>query len=367
MAAPNPEREFERLEKVLASAASPQVFLIHGVSRWFRGRALDLLRHAFEAGSDLIEVDARVTGSRDEDLSLFLMDLRTQNLFAGRKVLLLRNGETWLSFLAPSLTGIAKGNVLVIDVDKMDGRTKLARQLKSMGGVFEFRNLYDRPFRDEAPRDSAEIVLWIVDRARKKKIGLSPDAALFMLEVVGSEPALLEGELERLAPIFEHKNVQASELRSQLSISFGSSQFEFVDALLGQDLRAALRSLSALYREGLRTKDGQKLEASAVFPMLCSWLDMCLAKLSEAMFCLESGESMAEVVARYGGFFKDRFEKQLRSLDLPCLARMHDALLRAERRLRVSAEEPQILLERMLLEALAKTRVHLTEAAEEAL
>jgi DNA polymerase III delta subunit len=357
MAAPNPEIEIERLRKTLTTARKSggvKVLVLSGPERWFRDRALSMVRKALAEGGDLFELDASEREGSTQDAASFLMDLRTSSLFGGNKVLVLRSAEKWLrshgKVLAETLDKIADGNVLVLELAKLDGRTALARKLAKSGERFEFRRLYESAWEGKPPA-SAEIVQWAMRRAKGKKLGMSADVALFLVQVVGSEASQLEGALEQLGLTHAGQTLTGEDLRSVLTVSFGSSQFELCDAILAKDSRAALRSLRALYREGLRDKDGKKLEAGAIFPMVTSWLASSLEKLSNAREELAAGAPVPEVVRRYGGPFQQRFERQLRGLDIDSLRRMRAALLRAEERLRGSGEEPEVLLERLIAES----------------
>ncbi len=351
----------QRLE-ALVKGNPPSVLVFVGPERWFRDRALDLVRRSLGAKGDLFELDAGEREGGTQEAASFLMDLRTASLFGGNKVLLLRSAEKWLrshgKVLVGTLEAIARGNTLVLDLAKLDGRSSLAKKLNKIGERFDFRRLYESAWEGRPPT-SAEIVQWTQQRAKTKKLGLSLDLALFVVQVVGHEPSQIEGCLDQLAISHAGQRLDAETLRASLTASFGSSQFEFVDALLAQDPRAALRSLLALYREGLRDREGKRLDSGAIFPMVSSWLGSSLDKLCAAREELEAGHPISELVRRHGGAFQARFERQLRGLDLSRLRLMRAALIRAEERLRGSGEESEILLERLIAECCLPIRKQL--------
>lgn len=362
MAAPNPEKELGRLGSAL-SKEPPGVVVLQGPARWFKDRALDAVRKVLAEHSEITELDGLESSGGAAEAGNFLMDLRTASLFGGRRVLLLRNGDRWLRQHAASLVQtvekVAAGNTLVVEVGKLDGRTQLAKTIKKMGEVFEFRALYDKSFGAERRDAGAELVRWLLGRARTRGLNFDDDAALFMVEVVGTDPAQLDGELSRLSAQIGGQRVTAAALRGALTISFGSSQFELVDAILAGDPVEALRSLRAMYREGLRDRDGKRIEQTAVFPIVTSWMRTSIGKLLEARAALNAGASPASVVEQHGGWFKDRFARQLDRLSTTALVDLLGALHRAERRLRTSSETPEVLLERLLAETLLPIRQHL--------
>ena len=360
MAAPNPEKELERLQSLMTAVKRPSVLVFQGPGQWFAQRALTLLRAHLGEDGDCSEVDGGESSTAAAEAGKFLVDLRTASLFGGKKMLLLRNAERWLRVhqkaLAETIERIAAGNLLVLVVHKLDGRSALAKRIKKIGAVFEFRLLYDKPFGGRGRPESAELVQWLVQRARVHGLRLDALAALFMTEVVGSDPAALDGEVQRLAPLLGKGAVRIEALRGQLSVQFSSSQFELVDAILDGDARAAFRSQRALFREGLRDKDGKPIDRSAVFPLVSAWLMQTLGKLLEARIEIDAGAARATVIAQYGGYFKERFERQLAKSSRSRLCAILAALRQAERRLRRSAEEPELLLERLLCEILLPIR-----------
>ncbi|MFQ5503302.1 MAG: DNA polymerase III subunit delta [Planctomycetota bacterium] len=363
----NPQRELDRLEGILGSEERPPLWTICGASRWFRDRALARLREALGQDAALVELDGNDSGGDQGRVAEFLMDLRTADLFRTRKALFLRGGDKWLKahgkLLAECLTKMASGNSLVIEVTRLDGRTTLARRLKRQGVWFEFRRLYDKPFRASEPPWTAELVRWVGERARARGVEMDAEAAWFVVQVVGSEAAKLEAELERIGPALRGDVATPELLRPLLTISFDSTQFELVDALLAGDRKLAWRALVALSREGLRDRDGKPMDPGAVFPMVSSWLLANVAKLIEARAEVDNGGSIQEAAARHGGYFRERFEEQLARHDRESLGRVHQAVLRAERRLRLSGEDPAVLLERLAAEILLPERREIAGAA----
>lgn len=363
MAAPHPEKELTRLEALLASSALPRVIVLQGPGAWFVQRALDAVRRAFEGSADFTDFDGQDKSLAVAEAGNFLVDLRTRSLFGGTKVVLLRHAERWLRVhqkaLAETVERIASGNLLVIAVPKLDGRSALYKRIKALGAIFEFRVMYDKPFGDRGRPESAELVQWVQQRAALHGLRFDAATALFIVEVVGADPAVLDGELVRIAPLLGKKPASAEALRGVLSVHFSSSQFELVDAILDGDAKAAFRSHRALFREGMRDKDGKAIDRGAVFPLVTAWLGQQLGKLMQARLELDAGVARSVVVAQHAGYFKERFERQLARATTARLREVLLAVRRAERRLRRSAEEPELLLERLLCECLLPIRKQL--------
>ncbi len=368
MAAPNPLKETKRLQALLRSGKLPKVFVLLGQDAWFRGQALSLVRQALPGGAsgeNRVELDGLDRESQShEKVQDFLMDLGMADLFGGGKVLVLRNASKLVTQFGKALLQVldhmAPGNSLIIEAERLDGRSSVARKLKKTCAWFDFRRLYDKPFGNRPPQ-GAELVQWVQEHSRSKGLRLDPNSALFLTEVCGSDPGVLDGELTRLASLVKTKNPTPKEMRSILTTAFESTQFELVEALLEKDLVRSLRSLRALETQGLRDRDGKRLDAGAVFPMVTAWLSSTLEKGFIAMRQREEGRSFEEVVQEHGGYFKERFASWFRRHDRKSLERMQAALVRAETRLRSMGEDPIILLEQMLREVLLHPRRHILE------
>ena len=348
MAVPNPERELERLQSVLKGAL-PQVVLITGAAGSFRSEAFDALVAAVPKDADLRRIDGQTETDGRE-----LQDLRGATLFGTGTWVCVRRGESWLSKrgaeLAEVLPHIAPGCGLVVETAKLDGRTKLSKTLASSGAKFEFRELYAEPYdRSRSPLE-AELVQWVVTRARKGGVRMTPEAAYLIVSSVGKEPAELIAELRRLAEVLpKGKTHGPDSLRDLLTVSFESTPFELADAVLAFDRRRALRSLEAMFARGVRGRDGASVDGGGVFPFTASWLWTAMSNAHAGRALLESGLRLDEVPSRVGvRTFVDRFRAQVESNTEARLRLGLMLLLAAQRELRTTGEDPRAILERFV-------------------
>src|SRR5690606_23972144 len=200
MAVPNPERELKRLATVLRKGL-PKVLIVAGASPFFRDEAVDAVLAALPADADLRRIDGQEdTDGREID------DLRGAGLFGSGNVVCVRRGGGWLTRhrAGPAAVlerGAGAGWALVLEVQKLDKRTKLSKQLAAAGEWFEFRDLYAEPYdRTRSPLE-AELVGWTVERARAHDLVIGPDAAFLIVSVVGKEPGEIVRELRRLQAV----------------------------------------------------------------------------------------------------------------------------------------------------------------------
>ncbi|MBL8756407.1 MAG: hypothetical protein JNK15_24145 [Planctomycetes bacterium] len=385
MAAPHPEDELARLHK-LAAHGLPALVLVTGVNDHFRAEAMERLLAAVPKDAELRVLDAvdeRAVGGKDDDgddeadtgdapagevgsaaaiaSCPELQELRGGGLFAKRAFLFVRRGGGFwarhVEAIATTLPRFGKGCGLVLEAPKVDRRKKVAQQLvksaTEAGAAFEFRDLYDQPFdRSRSPLDG-ELCKWVVARAQRLGVALQADAAWLVVMQIGKSLGELLAELGRLRDRIgadpKRKPLTPADLRGQLTCSFQSNPFEFAEAVLGGDRRAAYRSLRAIFDRGVRGKDGKPMDPGGLFPFATSWLFQQLASAYEGRQLLDGGMSPRDVAQKAGVYqFVDRFTEQLQKNDLPRLRRGLLALHACQRTLRLSGEDHDTLLERFL-------------------
>ncbi len=348
MAAPHPEKELDRLQAQLGNGV-PALTVITGPAGFFRNEAFEAVMRAVQKDVDVRRID----GSDDTD-GRELQDLMGATLFGAGTVVGVRRGDAWLARrgaeLVEVLPRIAKGCALVVETGKLDGRTKLSKAFVQAGAVFEFRELFAEPYdRSRSPLE-AELVQWVVTRARKAQLRLSPDAAFLVVSSVGRDPAELMAEVRRLAAdLPAGKTYGPDDLRGKLTVSFESTPFELADAVLAFDRRRALRSIDAMFARGVRGRDGATVDSGGVFPFTVSWLWTAMSNAHAGRALLESGLRIDEVAGRLGvRTFVDRFKAQVDGNKEARLRRGLLLVLEAQRELRSTGEEPRAILERFL-------------------
>ncbi|MBK8977936.1 MAG: hypothetical protein IPM29_18675 [Planctomycetes bacterium] len=351
MATPSPDREIKRLEAALKAEPLPQVVVLGGASRFFRDEAFELVVAALPADAELRRVDGSEAGDGRE-----LDDLLGGGLFGSGSWVLVRRAEKWLDAhgaeLAARLPRIAPGCGLVLELTKLDRRTKLAKTLAELAQWFEFRDLYAEPYdRSRSPLE-AELCRFIESRARTLGLRITPEAAFLVQSTVGTDPAELVAELARLRDAVgdPRRTLGPDDLRSALHVGFESTPFELAEAVLAGDRARAMRSLDAMFERGVRTKDGAGMEAGGVFPFVASWLWQAFSQAHAGRRLLDSGVRAEDVPGRVGvRAFTERFRAQIEQNPAARLRHGQRLLLRAQRELRSSGEEPRWILDRFLM------------------
>lgn len=385
MAAPNPEDELTRLGK-LVQKGLPPLLVVTGVNDPFRAEAVDRAVAAVPKDAELRLVDAgeeRGGGGGDGDddggdddgdgggeaaaadaaaaSCPELQDLRGGGLFARTAFVVVRRASGWWQrhggAVAAALPRFGKGCGLVVEAPKLDKRKKavqqLLKQLADAGALFEFRELYDMPFDRTRSPFEGELCKWVVGRAQKLGVPLQPDAAWLLVMQVGKATPELLAELQRLRDQLgadpKRKPLAPADLRGKLTCSFGSTPFELAEAVLGDDRRAAWRSVRAMFDRGVRSKDGKSMDPAGVLPFATSWLFGQFAQALEGRQHLDAGASERDLPQKCGVFqFADRFVANVRRHPQPRLRRGLQALHACQRQSRLTGEDPDVLMERFL-------------------
>lgn len=360
MAVPNPERELSRLKALLEASPPgqpPPCLVVTGPSEFFRTQALDMVLAWLPAGLDRRHVDGDSDRAGD---GRELLDLRGGHLFGTGVLLVVRRGDAWLKRhgeqLAATLPKAAPGCGLLLEVGKLDKRTRLARALRELGELFEFRDLYAEPYdRSRSPLE-AEMVGWIEGRARRLGCPVSAESAFLLMSTVGTRPAELLQELGRLKDAVgtvgtgeRTRPLTPEDLRGKLTCSFESTPFELAEAILANDRRRALLALTAMDRRGTRSRDGGTMDAAGLFPFITSWLYQSLMQVREGRLLLDQGCSPGEIPRQLGvRLFVDRYLSQVEQNPARRLTRGLRLLMQCQRELRTTGEDPILLLDRFL-------------------
>jgi len=291
-----PLEQLEGLQRELA-AQQPLArgYLVRGDEAYFREAALRALGEA--AAHDAGDPDFRA-GELCDDLgsaSMFaparcVVVRRAGRLLRGEPGEEERGGAAVLAALA-FLRRKGEPGVLVLEGQGLRLDSVLAKALREAGGsVLSLRKLWETPPPWDPDPRRAELVQWLVARARARGIELQPEDAAFVVAATGNELGALESQLERI------QNRGEASLRSVVPWTAGGSPFQIAEELALGNLSRALPGLEALFRSGFQGKDGRETNEVALIAML---LGSLRNKLWASLAALEApGGADAEATRR---------------------------------------------------------------------
>jgi DNA polymerase-3 subunit delta len=231
----------DELTQALAGPSPPPVVLIAGADAELRHEALQAILGG-------LDDDQRATGvDRFEQAPIHrvLDAARTPSLLGGGRTVvavdppgLVTSDEAAREALSAYLEAPAAGSTLVLVVDKLDRRLKLAKQVEKIGLIVPC----------EPPRER-EMPSWIAARAQRLGLRLAPDAIQLLADAVGTDTGLAVRELEKIALVAVDGGlaaggtVRAPDVEPLLGPTRSVGAFALEDALLGGHTGQALDAL----------------------------------------------------------------------------------------------------------------------------
>ncbi len=302
---PGPAETLGAFELELERAAPRRAYVLRGEERYFRERAIgSLCRKARALGWEIVLHDAE-SGNPDFVLSRLVEDLGGGGgLFAPHRLIVLRNPERLLSgggesaFLVPALAFLGAGEAggsLAVSAASLRADSALAKAVSSAGGaVLSFRRLWEgAPPWNPDPR-RAELVQWLLARARDLSLALTPEGAVYLCAAIGNDLFALEGELERLRALPE------ADLRAVVEWQAASPPWAVAEDIVQGDLARALAAVETLFRGGFQEKGKRLVDAAALSAMTIASLAREVRRSLALAWALERGLDPEEAGERSG-------------------------------------------------------------------
>lgn len=355
--------KFEALAADLKRNGVRRAYAFAGPEGYFRDRGWRLVRDALllsDPRSDCQTLDAgeKPGDSGRLDFPRLLSDLSTPALFGGRTAIRVRHAETVLKSHGDRLLSFiasARGSwVLVLDMEKLDGRTKVAKKLEEQGAVVSCETPWASPppWSKDPPHEN-DLARWVAGEfaQRGKKVRLE-DAHL-LCQRVGANLFALEQEIEKLAGYAGKGAVGAEAIRLLVGASRKEKLFELADSVYGGRPAEALFRLSRVFEEGIEDASGRLTTNPAGIALqaagaLASELRRIRAAREAASREKLGEKELAEKIG-VRPFVAARLLAHARRLSGDRIASMVRELDRADRDLKGSGLPPQWVLERSVV------------------
>jgi len=295
-------------------------------------RLLDELIEPSERATGLLDLDGRCVVAAD-----VLDELRTVPFLSGRRVVVVRNADTFVSgnrgllegyFESPCRTG-----VLVLVVESWPANTRLARKLAETGVLLAVRQ-------PRYPEMLSRLRGYALEAHGKKLAG---DAARLLIELSGRDLCRLYGEIDKLALYAaERPAITMGEVESLVGHNRVFGAFEVIDAVLNDDLRRALRRLRVMFAA----------DRSAEY-MVVGAFAFHLRRMFRARALLEGGSRPDDIASRLGiRSNKQGFLAQLRAISLEGIGGLLARLGQMDLEIKTGRTSASLAIERFVLDML---------------
>ncbi len=234
------------LEKHLERVEPVPVYALVGNDEALRARSLGILE-GFAAPQDEPGSSVRRFDGGGEPSDVF-GELRTAPFLgmAGRRAVVVEDGDAFLKSHGEKLVAYLKSpsrtGSLILLVKRLDGRTNVARAIRSVGLEVDCEG---------ATWNQART--WCRERAREKGKQISSEAAYALVEAVGPNVLALENELEKLvAYVGEAGSITAADVGEMTAQARSRSIYELGQAVAAGDTAESLRLCDDLLLRGER-------------------------------------------------------------------------------------------------------------------
>lgn len=250
----------------LGQAPLPPLLVLAGEEPHVKER---LIAAASRTAGGEVEVFAPRSGEPEGDAWTRLLEAwLTPTLFGGGRLLVARNADGLLAGprlarLEAALDGDRPPHVLLLTVEAVDGRTRLARRLREAEAILALPPLRDAPppWHTGGPFLETELNLWIRDEAALVGLRCGLSVADELARRVGNEPAALARKLEQLAVLIgPGRELQAEEVRRHVRRSSSRLLASYDEALRVGDAAAALDVLDRMLAEGVYDHGGRLVD-----------------------------------------------------------------------------------------------------------
>ena len=301
----DPMTQVRDLAAALDRGELARAYLLRGEERYFRARALARIRAAAEkAGQEFCLHD---TDDPDFALARLTDDLVGGGLFAASRLVVARNPDKLLkktdgkdsTLTRAAIAWLESGEpgCLVISARSLRADHALAKAIAKAGGAtVTSRRLWDSPppWGNPDPR-RAELVLWLVGRAREMGVKLSPGDGVYVAAATGNDLFALEDQLVKL------REAPGGDLHALVGWSAAAAPWSVAEALVDGDLPRALGGVETLFRGGFEERDGRRLvEPIALATILVASLQGAVRKGLALATELERGATPEAAATRAG-------------------------------------------------------------------
>jgi len=172
---------------------------------------------------------------KDADWSSVVNACMRYPMFAEKQVVILKEAQQMrdIEKLESYIDNPLSSTIFVVSFKekKVDGRSKLAKTLKSKGEMLTTKKMYD-----------SQLPEWVNQMVASHKLTIAPKALHLLVDHIGNDLSRLQNEVEKLAVnLAGRKNITEDDIEKYIGVSKDYNVFELQDALGKRDLAKSIR------------------------------------------------------------------------------------------------------------------------------
>jgi len=288
---------------------------------------------------ELLDPEQRMTGLLSVDgsqaaIAEVLDELRTAPFLADRRVVVVREADSFVSHYRPALEKYfekpAATGVLILTVGSWPKTTKLAKKLPKVGQLIEV-----------IPPKRKELGGCLIKYARQATgKTLDKEAAEVLVELVGEDLAQLTNEVDKLALFArDEKTITVRHVEALAGHNRIFGAFEVIDAMIAGQPMHAIARLRNMFEE----------DKNAEYTVVGAFA-YHLRRMFSAKAMLEKGEAPFAVAQKLRIWHnKDRFFAQLRQTSLERIGGYIEQLAAIDYAVKTGQAKTQVAMEQLVL------------------
>jgi DNA polymerase-3 subunit delta len=329
---------------VMAKVSEKTVFALVGGQEYLKNDKIQALVKSLPEGSEITELDGKVI-----NVATVLDDLRTFPFLNPHRAVIVRNAGSLVSADEEPMIRYIENPVdfstLILDFENLDGRSKFAKALKKHGREMRFEHMREY-----------QVPQWLAGRAQSnygKRLNL--EDAKFIVDMVGTNPGILDSELAKIASLSPgSKAIQREDVERVITRGRAQTVFKLTEQVEAKSRPEALKLLNDILSQGVYDERAGSVntESANIAPYLLHMLNWSLGRLWNASRLLSKDESEEDISAqlRLHARFKEQFFSNVRKFwPMAECRRCHRELLLADRQIKASTGAVPILLETLVV------------------
>jgi len=153
-----------------------------------------------------------------------LDELRSYSMFGGYKLVVVRAADDFISKFRSELEDYLEkpsdAGSLVLRVDSLPKNQRIYKSITKVGEAIACE-----------PPKAGQLVSWLLDRAKKQKIKIAPEAAEQLCDLIGGDLGRLDNELNKLALIIDSDRIEPDDVGKAVAFQREQQMWEMTDAL----------------------------------------------------------------------------------------------------------------------------------------
>lgn len=359
MARSQKELTFERFQRLDPERKPAPLVIALGDEPYFKERIARELAGAMP-GAERVDIQAR---KRGQDPAEVLDELRSASLFSPEKLVVVRDAEPLVQAAGDAILAYAeaapRGRCLVLDLRKLDGRTRLAKRAAAHGHIVRCKRLYaEAPPWHRGPRWDTDLARWTARRIEEHGRRIRPEVAYHLTELTGDDLFEIDATIEKLTLLLgERREVTPEDLDAVAARTRRGSAFAIAEAVASRDGGRALALIRQAFERGIEAGGDTVSAGDGIGIVVFGAIHRTFRELRRVRAHLAKGGSRDErAIARDLGiapYAVPRALSHVRAFEGVSLARCYRALLACDLGLK-GRMRPRPALERLALELCAR-------------